>query len=148
MQELKHTFAQVASILYPSADSILYMDEPDLDTMGGRVKYALRESGHTPSSAAFVLECSRPAIDQWILGSTKNIKNDLLFKFADLTGFEARWIATGEGPVSYDKSMRHGVEVLWAMKPRRRQDAVRLLDTIAELPIDGDPPPEAKRHAA
>ena len=63
-----------------------------------RVRYAIEQSGHTPSSVARVIGCTPAAVLQWISGDTKNIKNDLLFALADATKFEARWIGTGNGP--------------------------------------------------
>jgi len=75
------------------------MKPQDLKTTGDRISYALETAGLTPAAAAKKLKCSREAIQQWISGKTKNIKNDLLFSFSDLTRFEARWIATGKGPV-------------------------------------------------
>ena len=68
-----------------------------MDT-GQRIAWAIKESGHTPASMARVIGCSAAAIYQWIKGDTKNVKNELLFALADATRFEARWIATGEGP--------------------------------------------------
>lgn len=68
------------------------------DTLGQRVKHAVDESGLTGEQIGVRIGCSREAISQWINGPTKNIKNELLFAFADVTGFRARWIATGEGP--------------------------------------------------
>lgn len=48
-----------------------------------------------------------------------------------------------------DEATRHGIQVLRAMRPEARYKAVRILDTLAEsLPIDGDPPTDAKRKVA
>lgn len=73
-------------------------NEFDLSSRGGRVEFALDQSGFTPTSAAKAIGCKPQAISQWVSRPETNIKNHLLFKFADLTGFEARWIATGVGP--------------------------------------------------
>lgn len=95
----KHSCVFSASILSQRGVSMLSMRKPyDLTTRGGRVEFALDESGHTPTSTAKKIGCKPQAISQWISRPDTNIKNPLLFKFADLTGFEARWIATGEGP--------------------------------------------------
>lgn len=94
----KHTSSLCASILTWHGDSMLSMsNDYDLTTRAGRIQFALAESDHTPTTAARAIGCRPQAISQWISGASKNIKNDLLFKFSDLTGFEARWIATGEG---------------------------------------------------
>src|SRR5258706_10241577 len=74
------------------------MKPQDLKTTGEGVAHALEVGGLTPAAAAKQLKCSREAIQQWISGKTKNIRNELLFSFSDLTRFEARWIATGKGP--------------------------------------------------
>jgi transcriptional regulator with XRE-family HTH domain len=75
------------------------MKPQDAKTKGERVTAALESTGLSPAAAAKRLGCSREAIQQWISGKTKNIKNELLFSFSDLTRFEARWIATGKGPI-------------------------------------------------
>ena len=67
-----------------------------------RIAHAIEQSGHTPASMARAIGCSAAAIYQWIKGDTKDIKNELLFALADASRFEARWIATGEGPVRPD----------------------------------------------
>ena len=74
------------------------MKPQDLKTTGERVAHALQVAALTPAAAAKKLGCSREAIQQWKSDKTKNIRNELLFAFADLTHFEARWIATGRGP--------------------------------------------------
>lgn len=75
------------------------MKQQELKTKGERVAHALDAAGLTPAAAAKQIGCSREAIQQWISGRTKNIKNELLFSFSDLTRFEARWLATGKGPM-------------------------------------------------
>jgi len=62
-----------------------------------RVEAAIKASGKTATDIAAEIGCKPAAIYQWLNGDTKNIRNELLFKFADKTGFNARWIATGEG---------------------------------------------------
>ncbi len=68
-----------------------------MNLLSERVAHAIKVSGHTPSSVARAIGCTPAAVLQWISGSTKNIKNEYLFALADATGFEPRWIATGQG---------------------------------------------------
>lgn len=97
--QVKHALFFFASILYATNPSMQHMEEEfDLKRLGGRVAYALAKAGISVAHAARELEITRPAIDQWIDGRTLNIKNELLFKLADITGHSARWIATGTGP--------------------------------------------------
>lgn len=133
MNHYKHTYAKRASILMFFANTILYMDdEYDLTIKSGRIAFILNACGHTPSSIAKLLGCAPAAIYQWIDGSTKNLKEHLLWKLSDITGYEARWISMGEGPARIEQSIRHAEQVLIAMQPDARYTAVRLLDTLAE----------------
>lgn len=135
--DCKHTSHRCASILTIPIASMLSMDTPyDLTTLGGRVEFALARSRHTPSSAAHAIGCKPQAISQWISGSTKNIKNELIFKFADVTGFEARWIATGEGPPQLGQAILHTLSVMKAMDVEHQHLVARLADQVAE-PKDG-----------
>lgn len=108
------------------------MDEPDLSQKSARIAYAIEQSGYNANSLAAELGISASAIYQWIAGPTKNLKEDLLWGLADLTGFEARWISQGVGPMRIDKCERHVQEVMRAMEPEARYTAARLIDTLAE----------------
>lgn len=63
-----------------------------------RVSHAITTSGHYASSVARELKISPEAVLMWMDGTTKTIKAENIFKLADLTGFSARWLATGDGP--------------------------------------------------
>ena len=47
---------------------------------------------------AKVCGVTQQAVYAWMRGDVKNLRNENLFALADQTGFEARWIATGETP--------------------------------------------------
>ena len=103
-----------------------------LSTKVGRIGFAIKQSGHSPASISALLGCKPAAVYQWLDGSTKNLKEHLLWKLADITGYEARWISLGEGAAKLDKSIKHANDVLMAMQPEARYTAVRLIDTLAE----------------
>lgn len=129
----KHASLGNASILTGPDGSMLSMDTgPNLTTLGKRIEYALEHSGHSNTSAANLIGCKPQAISQWISGATKNIKNDLLFKFAEITGFEARWIVTGEGPPQLSQAIRHTVEAMKLMQPEQQYLVARLADQVSE----------------
>lgn len=104
----------------------------DLNTKSGRIAHILDVTENTPSSMARLLGTTPSAIYQWLDGSTKNIKEDLLWKLADKTGFQARWISLGDGPMQIPRGVKHANEVLLAMEPQALYTAVRLIDTLAE----------------
>lgn len=133
MIDYKHTYPKAASILTSLAHTMLSMaEEFDLTTKAGRIGFVIEKSQHNPASIAKLLGCKPAAVYQWLDGSTKNLKEHLLWKLADITGYEARWISQGEGQAKVDKTIKHANDVLLAMQPEARYTAVRLLDTLAE----------------
>lgn len=75
-----------------NACTILAMD------LAERITRAIKESGRDVREIAKACDTSSQAIYVWMRGGVKDLRNANLFALADLTGFEARWIATGEGP--------------------------------------------------
>lgn len=138
MREVKHTLRQESSILSFAIASMLYMPEEkfDLLTLSGRVGYAMHKSGQNAPKVAKALGISRPAVDQWNDGQTKNIKNELLFKLADLTGFSARWIATGDLPmidIYSDPRILHVAKAMSNLPEYARDELVKNADSVAQL---------------
>jgi len=71
----------------------------ELKTIAQRISYAIRSTGHNASTIAPLLGISRPAVSLWMSGNTKALKASNLFALADVTGYEAKWLFTGKGPV-------------------------------------------------
>ena len=103
----------------------------DFSIKEDRIGYAITTSGHTPASIAKKIGCEPAAIYQWLNGSTKNIKEHLLWALADATGFEARWISTGEGPMRLPQSTRHAIDALTAMEPAAQYTAAAIIETLS-----------------
>jgi transcriptional regulator with XRE-family HTH domain len=97
-----------------------------------RVRHAIEQSGHTPSSVARAIGCTPAAVLQWVSGDTKNIKNDLLFALADATKFEARWIGTGDGPPQSAAQMNHRAAELLNNYARCDERGRSTILTVAE----------------
>lgn len=100
--------------------------------LSDRVRHAVESSGHTPSSVARAIGCTPAAVLQWISGDTKNIENDLLFALADATGFEARWIGTGEGPPQSLATLNHRAAELLNNYARCDERGRTTILTVAE----------------
>lgn len=115
----------------------------DFKKKGDRIQFALDQSQHTPSSVAYKIGCKPQAIYQWINGTTKNIKNELLFKFSDLTGLSPRWIATGEGtqhPVDRpgSQAITNTILTMQAMAPEQQYLVARLADQVSKTKLKED----------
>ena len=97
---------------------------------GERIAYAIKKSEHSPASMARELGCSAAAIYQWIDGTTKDLKNELLFALADKTGFSARWLATGEGPEIDAYNQPQIMRVLKVMEKLPATDQERVANVV------------------
>lgn len=114
-----------------------------MSKLSERVALAIEKSGHYPSSAAKALGVSAEAVLQWISGTTKTIKAENIFALADLTGYSARWLATGVGPqiVSYrNATIQHVVQVMENLPPDEQSKLARMADAFAGPAANDDPP--------
>jgi transcriptional regulator with XRE-family HTH domain len=114
-------------------------------TRGERIAHAIRESGNSPAAMSRLIGCTSAAIYQWVKGDTKDIKNDFLFKLADATGFEARWIATGEGPqrLAVDEAERRMVDLFNKLDERGKATVLRAAQEQCEYVVH--PPPRGSK---
>lgn len=143
--QCKHAAPALSSILTGATGTLMQMDSSQ--TLAERVQFVLDQSAMTPAFVASKIGCSREAIQQWLSGSTSNIKNELLFAFADLTGYEARWIATGQGPrkSEYRRDSRFP-QVLATMEklpPDAYATWIKIGDTLSEQGT-GSPEPKTE----
>jgi len=65
--------------------------------MKDRLKEAIDASRLPVPEVAKRLKVSRSAVYQWLAGDTKNLKLENLFAVAEMTGYSAKWLATGQG---------------------------------------------------
>ena len=72
--------------------------------MHNRIKEARESAKLSKSELARAMGLSRASISAWETGAVKNLKNEHLFNLSRITGFSARWLATGQGPKERDAS--------------------------------------------
>ena len=107
-----------------------------------RVSHAITKSGHYASSVARELRITPEAVLMWMDGTTKTIKAENIFKLADLTGFSARWLATGDGPQidSYrNTTIQHVVHVMEKLPADEQGKLARMADAFAGPASNDDP---------
>ncbi len=116
-----------------------------MSTLSDRVSKAIKESGLSATAVAKSLGCSPEAVIQWMNGPTKNLKGEFLFALADLTGYEARWIATGELPertAEWDQR-RKALIGLYDQADKRGKDAIlRVAEIESTYSVKPDHPAE------
>lgn len=72
-----------------------------MKTVAERMRYAWQQSGRTQIEIAEACEVGRSAVSQWMPEDAAQATaptNENLVTFALLTGFELRWLLTGQGP--------------------------------------------------
>lgn len=62
-----------------------------------RLCEARKAANLSQSELARRLGVTPSAVSQWESGMTKDIHSEFIFAIADMTGFSARWLATGVG---------------------------------------------------
>ena len=67
-------------------------------TLSERIKEAIETSGVSVVAVAAACKISPQAVYGWMKGETKELMGENLVELAEITGFEARWIAKEIGP--------------------------------------------------
>ena len=114
-----------------------------IQTLAERVAKAINASGKTPAGIAREIGVSPAAVYQWIQGGIKDLRNENLFALADATGFSARWLGTGDGPMvdRYGSpAVKHVMEVMENLPPAEQAKLARLADAFTEPPANDLPP--------
>jgi transcriptional regulator with XRE-family HTH domain len=93
---------------------------PDLNTIGGRLRFAREQRDLTQQDVAEACGVSGQAVSAWERGDTKQLRPENLFAVAELTRFWPRWLAIKDGPER--------------MPPISRQNRNRILAAITDIP--------------
>ncbi len=105
----------------------------DQSSVSGRIAYAVEQSGKSLERLAAEIGCSHVAISNWQTGKTVEIKASLLLAFADATGFEYRWLLTGQGPVLSRYQITESMDrVVDAMAKIAREEPLQV-ETIVRM---------------
>lgn len=106
-------------------------------SLGQRVQHAITESNLDVDVVAKACDVSVQAVYSWVRDEIKDLRNKNLFPLADLTGFEARWLATGDGPersiYHKDSHIGRALAVMEHMPEPYQAQAVKQIDSLAEL---------------
>jgi transcriptional regulator with XRE-family HTH domain len=105
-------------------------------TLGERISKAITASQTDVKDVAKACDISAQAVYAWMRDEIKDLRNANLFELARLTGFNAEWIATGNGPeVSNYKNARiqHVLQVMESMPDVVLDEAVKEIDSLAEF---------------
>lgn len=94
---------------------------PMLDSLADRLSFAFAYSGIRKADVARACNVTPQAVSGWT--RTGRISKELIFVIADLTGFRAEWIATGEGAMFPDGT---SVSSISEIRDPRQRDRVRL----------------------
>lgn len=79
-----------------------------------RIAKAIAASGKRKSEIALACGVSASAVTQWVSGESKSMKPENIYALAKATGFQAKWLAIGEGP---EKELAGGSNVQPVAQP-------------------------------
>lgn len=109
-----------------------------MPTLADRVKEAIEISGVSVSAIAERCGITPQSVYQWISGETKEIDGGNLVELAELTGYEARWIAKEAGPkkriYARTPEQAHVLQVMQRMNGYEARLLVKITDTIPPPP--------------
>ena len=107
-------------------------------TLSERISEAVKVSGVTVAAIAARCGVTPQAVYQWMNGETKQISGENLVELADLTGFDARWLAKEAGPKRriYPRTppQAHVLELMQKLPPAQEELLVKIAESVAEPP--------------
>ena len=97
-----------------AADCTLKLRTLNLSAMeiNERIARAIKLSGKKKGEIAKACDVANSAVTQWIDGTTKSLKPSSMYALAAITGFNAKWLAIGEGP---ERPSEPNAELIGAM---------------------------------
>jgi len=112
----------------------------ELRSQSQRIAHAIKASGIKQIDLAAYAKVSRSAASQWASGDIIKVTAENIFAIADMTGYEARWLATGEGPEKPDAGGKAKKLLdLYRQLDERGQAAVfRVAQSESAFSIDGE----------
>lgn len=89
-----------------------------------RIKHAMQTAGITRAQVAAGCGVTVQAVYKWHADPSINLKSEHLFQLADMTGFNARWIATGRGPERGQDGQETGLLTHYRQASAEAQQAI------------------------
>ena len=103
--------------------------------LGKRIARAIEVSTADVAVVARACNVTEQAVYSWMRGEVKNLCNENLFALADVTGFNARWLGTGQGAEvdSYinNPHIARVVKAMQAMPEVVQAEAAKEVDDLA-----------------
>lgn len=107
-------------------------------TLADRITEAISISGVNVAAVAAACTVSPQAVYQWMSGETKQISGENLVELAEVTGFEARWIAREVGPKRrlHPRTAQeaHVLKTMQELTPYQVDLIAKIADSVAEPP--------------
>lgn len=102
---------------------IAMADPVDMTTIGERIQEAMDAAALDQPALARRIGVSKQAVSAMISGSTKDPTAENVFRIAEATGYEARWIVTGKGPRTKKEAAMERLDI--SMLSPSHQAAIR-----------------------
>lgn len=107
----------------------------DCMTLADRVSEALaaaEANGFTVARVAAACGISVQAVYDWRKGATHEIDGSNLVELAELSGFNAKWIAKEEGAKTDPPAVREALRLLRKMSPEKQDIAAKIIAPLTD----------------
>lgn len=120
-----------------------------VETLGKRIELAIKASSTDIKDVATACDVSVQAVYGWMRDEVKDLRNANLFALADITGYSARWIGTGEGSridCYGTAAIKHVVQVMENLPANEQAKLSRMADAFQGPPASNDHPPHTAQQ--
>jgi Helix-turn-helix. len=100
---------EVKAITKANANSFIRM--PPNNLLSDRIRIALNRARRQPAQLAAACGIKQPSVSGWLSGETKNLRGKNLYNAATFLGVSARWLATGDGPMTGPEAQGGGLDI-------------------------------------
>lgn len=112
-----------------------------MGSLSDRINEAMKAAQVDIADVARACGISYQAAKKWTTGETRRIEADHMLKFSDLTGFDIRWLVTGEGDrvriYARSRAQAHTLEVMQSMRPEDEYRVPEIADLLVKHKKNG-----------
>jgi transcriptional regulator with XRE-family HTH domain len=113
-----------------------------MSTLAERIIESMDKAGVSVTQVAAACNVSYQAVRKWRTADTLHLDAGNLLKLAELTGFEPKWLLTGEGPrvrvYAKNEAQANTLKVMEAMPEAEQTKVPEIAHLLAKHPKQGN----------
>ncbi len=113
-----------------------------MSSLADRIIEAMDKAGVSITQVAAACDVSYQAVRKWRTADTRHLEAGNLIKLAELTGYEPKWLLTGEGPrvrfYARNEAQANTLKVMEAMPEADQTKIPEIAHLLAKHPKQGN----------